>query len=55
MEKSAFTPEQVAQRWDCSVGTIRQLISSGKIPSFRVGRLMRVPASVITAMEVDAQ
>lgn len=37
-----FTPQQIAERWNCSLGVIRTLIRSGKLNAFRVGRLLRV-------------
>ncbi|WP_170507446.1 helix-turn-helix domain-containing protein [Ruegeria arenilitoris] len=37
--KRVFTPKQLAERWDCSVQTVRDAISSGELPHFRVGRL----------------
>lgn len=51
MNDTILTPEEVALRWGCSVTTIRKLVSIGSIPSFRVGRLMRIPKSSIVAME----
>lgn len=32
-----FTPEALAERWDCSAETIRQMIHRGELAGFRVG------------------
>lgn len=38
-----FTPDMLAERWQCSAETVRQLIKRGELRGFRVGRMMRVP------------
>jgi excisionase family DNA binding protein len=43
-EKAAFDVPEVAQAIGCNEKTVRKGISDGQIPSFRVGRLVRVPA-----------
>lgn len=50
MEK-IFTPKQLANRWGCSTQTVRDCIGSGVLPHFRVGRLMRVPESIVLLHE----
>lgn len=46
-----FTPEEVAKRWDCSAAAIRTRIHKGELPAFRLGKLLRVPADAIAALE----
>ena|SRR5690554_772324 len=37
-----YTPETLAERWDCSAQHVRRLISQGQLHAFRVGRLIRI-------------
>ncbi|MDV7145889.1 helix-turn-helix domain-containing protein [Tropicimonas sp. TH_r6] len=47
-----LTPEQLANRWSCSSNTVRNLISSGKLDAFRVGRkLLKIPTEAIKEYE----
>lgn len=50
MEK-IYTPTQLSERWGCSTRTVREAISAGILPAFRVGRLMRVPRSAVHHFE----
>lgn len=51
MEPNILTPSQIAKRWNCSIGTVRAMITSGDLPSFRIGRLMRVPEQALVKFE----
>lgn len=46
-----FTPEALADRWDCSAETIRQMIHRGELTGFRVGRMIRIPADAVEKHE----
>ncbi|WP_411572541.1 excisionase family DNA-binding protein [Tropicimonas sp. TH_r6] len=46
-----YTPRQLADRWGCSVQTVRDTIVGGKLRSFRVGRLMRIPSDAVLTFE----
>jgi len=46
-----YTPEEVASRWRCSPRHVRNLIASGKLAHFRVGRLIRIPPAAVEAVE----
>lgn len=37
-----FTCDTLADRWGCSAETIRQMVVSGRLPGFRVGRMIPV-------------
>ncbi|WP_420793509.1 helix-turn-helix domain-containing protein [Roseinatronobacter alkalisoli] len=37
-----MTPEHVAERWECSAETVRQMCRRGELPHFRVGRMIRL-------------
>lgn len=50
--KSSYTPEQLAVRWHCSANTVRNLISTGKLDAFRVGKkLLRISVEAIEEYE----
>lgn len=46
-----WTPDMLADRWGCSGETVRQLIRSGQLPAFRVGRMLRVKHETVEAYE----
>jgi excisionase family DNA binding protein len=46
-----YTPQQLAQRWNCCSNTIRNAITSGDLPAFRVGRLLRIPEASVENFE----
>lgn len=46
-----FTPDQLAERWQCSAETVRQLARRGELPSFRVGKMYRFPKSAVEEYE----
>lgn len=47
----SFTPETLGIRWACSAQHIRDLIAKNKLPSFRVGRLIRVSIEAVRNIE----
>jgi excisionase family DNA binding protein len=38
---SAMSVAQVAERWQCSVDAVHDLINAGKLPAFRIGNKVR--------------
>lgn len=46
-----FSPETLADRWGCSPDKIRGMCKAGEIASFRLGRLIRIPASEVERFE----
>ncbi len=47
-----YTPESLADRWQCHPSTIRKMIGRGELPYFRVsGTLLRIPARVVREIE----
>ncbi|NSY97910.1 helix-turn-helix domain-containing protein [Agrobacterium tumefaciens] len=47
-----FTPETLAERWECSARHIRKLCASGALPSFRLGgKLLRIRLEDVEAYE----
>lgn len=42
----------LAERWACSIGTIRSLVASGELPSFKLGgKLVRIRADDVEKYE----
>lgn len=46
-----FTPDQLAERWNCCANTVRKTILEGQLKAFRVGRLLRIPADAVLEFE----
>lgn len=46
-----YSIEQLAERWDCGEGLIRKLVTEGRLPSFRIGTLIRIPAVEVDRFE----
>lgn len=46
-----MTAEMVAERWQCSAETVRQMVKRGELRGFRVGRMIRVPVDAVEEME----
>jgi excisionase family DNA binding protein len=53
---TALRPEDIAARWQCSPRHVRNMITRGELPSFRLGgKLQRVLASDVEAFERYSQ
>jgi len=50
-KQKPFTPETLADHWGCTPRHIRNLVDEKKIPSFRVGKLIRIPAAFVDAKD----
>jgi Helix-turn-helix domain len=49
---SPYTPETLAQRWNCSEQLVRNLCNSKKLKSFKVGdKLIRIAVEDVVAFE----
>jgi excisionase family DNA binding protein len=46
-EQEYLTPEQVAEKLQMNARVVRRLLSAGKLPGKRVGRIWRVSASAL--------
>jgi excisionase family DNA binding protein len=52
MERAAWTPRQLAERWECSERHVRNLINRGELQFFRLGgKLVRIPHLAVEAFE----
>jgi excisionase family DNA binding protein len=46
-----FSPETLGERWGCSSEKVRQMCRAGQLASFRLGKLIRIPASEVERIE----
>ena len=46
-----FSPETLADRWGCSSEKVRQMCRRGEVSSFRLGKLIRIPANEVERIE----
>jgi excisionase family DNA binding protein len=50
--KPPYTPETMAERWQCSHGTVRLLLVSGDLRGWKIGgKLWRIPVAAVEAYE----
>ncbi|WP_226660578.1 excisionase family DNA-binding protein [Alteriqipengyuania lutimaris] len=50
-ERPPFTPAALAERWGCSTTAVYDLLATGALRSFRVGKLWRIPATAVDEYE----
>lgn len=46
-----YTLQSLADRWGCSAESIRLMVKDGRLPHFRVGRMIRIAARVVEDIE----
>lgn len=46
-----LTPDMLAERWQCSAETVRQMVHRGELRGFRVGRMIRIPWDAVEEVE----
>lgn len=46
-----YSPETLAQHWGCSAEKVRQMCRRGELAAFRLGKLIRIPASEVERVE----
>lgn len=51
MTMRPYTPDSLAERWQCSAETVRQMIKRGELRAFRVGVMYRVPVDAVEEYE----
>lgn len=51
MTTPPYSPETLATRWDCSSEMIRRMYHAGELAGFRLGKLIRIPASEVERVE----
>jgi excisionase family DNA binding protein len=51
MIKKPFSPETLAERWNCSAEKVRQMVHQGELGGFRLGKLIRIPAIEVERIE----
>ncbi|WP_394707787.1 helix-turn-helix domain-containing protein [Roseovarius pacificus] len=50
-DRRPYTPDMLAERWQCSAESVRLLCHSGELRSFRIGRMFRIPADAVDEYE----
>jgi excisionase family DNA binding protein len=50
-----YSPESLAERWDCSAEKVRQMVHRGELDGFRLGKLIRIPAIEVEKYECSQQ
>lgn len=51
MDARPYSLDALAERWGCSAEKIRRMVATGEIAGFRIGRLIRIPASEVERVE----
>lgn len=46
-----FSPESLADRWACSAEKVRLMYRNGELSGFRLGKLIRIPATEVERYE----
>src|SRR5687767_14422063 len=46
-----FSPETLADRWNCSPQKVRLMFHAGELQGFRLGKLIRIPAAEVERIE----
>jgi len=46
-----FSPETLAERWGCSAQKVRTMYHDGEIAGFKLGKLIRIPATEVERYE----
>lgn len=49
-----FSPETLADRWACSSEKVRLMCRDGELASFRLGKLIRIPAAEVERYECQS-
>ncbi|MFB9150176.1 excisionase family DNA-binding protein [Roseovarius ramblicola] len=50
-DQRPVTPAMLAERWQCSAETIRQMVHRQELRAFRVGRMIRIPWDAVEEIE----
>ncbi|UAB77006.1 helix-turn-helix domain-containing protein [Erythrobacter sp. SCSIO 43205] len=48
---ATFTVASLSERWECSEGTVRNMIKREQLASFRIGALIRIPSKEVERVE----
>lgn len=49
--EKVYSPETLAQHWNCNPATVRKLCAEKKLEHFRLGKLYRIKASHVSKYE----
>jgi excisionase family DNA binding protein len=53
-ERLGYSPAEFAAAFGCTRQHVQNLIARGELASIKLGRLRRIPASVVDAMQQEA-
>ncbi|MFO1482396.1 MAG: excisionase family DNA-binding protein [Verrucomicrobiaceae bacterium] len=53
-DDQTLTPAALAERWSCSVMTVKRRIRAGALRAHKNGRLVRIPLSAVLKYEEEA-
>lgn len=51
VDRPVYSVKTLAERWQCSDGLVRTMISRGELRSFRHGNLIRITAEAVAEVE----
>lgn len=51
MNARPYSPESLGERWGCSAEKVRRMCHDGELSAFRLGKLIRIPASEVERVE----
>lgn len=54
-EERRYTPQAVAELWECSIETVYELLRKGKLHGFKLGRDWRITESELRAYEQNPE
>lgn len=49
--RDVFSPELIAERWECSPRHVRNLCNDGTLKSFRIGKMLRIRREALEEFE----
>ena len=53
--RKPYTPDSLADRWECSPEKVRQMVKCGELRGFRIGRKIRIPGDAVEEFEGNAK
>jgi excisionase family DNA binding protein len=51
IDERPYSPEALGERWGCSAQKVRTMFHDGEITGFRIGKMIRIPASEVRRIE----
>src|SRR3990167_3095832 len=54
-EARLYSPETLAEHWDCSVSHIKKMLRSGALRGFKIGTMWRIAAAEVERFECQGE